>query len=103
MIALTRGEVQETLGKMLRMSEFKGDGTKKLTVSEKRVDHNISFRRGIYFSRDMKIGKKICAVDLKVLRPTHGVCVSKFYDIIGKIITRDVLKVHALQVQDICH
>ena len=97
----TRDEVRETLSKMLRISKFKGDGIKKLTVSEKRAGHDISFRRGIYFSRDMKIGEKICNEDLKVLRPMHGVCASKFYDIIGKIITRDVLKGHALQVQDI--
>jgi N,N'-diacetyllegionaminate synthase len=103
LIALTRDEVQETLSKMLRISRFKGDGIKKLTVSEKRAGHDISFRRGIYFSRDMKIGEKICNEDLKVLRPMHGVCASKYYDIIGKTITRDVLNGHALQVQDISH
>lgn len=103
LIALTKDEVQETLRKMLRISKFKGDGIKKLTVSEKRAGHDISFRRGIYFSRDMKIGEKICNEDLKVLRPMHGVCASKYYDIIGKTITRDVLNGHALQVQDISH
>ena len=103
LIALTRDEVQETISKMLRISKLKGDGIKKLTESEKRAGHDISFRRGIYFSRDMKIGEKICNEDLEVLRPMHGVCASKFYDIIGKTITRDVLNGHALQLQDISH
>ena len=101
LIALTRDEVQGSLRKMSRISQFKGDGSKRLTESEKRAGHDISFRRGIYFSRDMKIGEKICSEDLRVLRPMHGICASEFDDMIGKTIVRDVSEGQALQQEDI--
>lgn len=101
LIALTRDEVQESLRKMSRISQFKGDGSKRLTDAERQAGHHISFRRGLYLSRDILVGEKICSGDLRVLRPMHGICASEFDDMIGKTIVRDVSEGHALQQEDI--
>ena len=90
MIALTSEEVKKSLSTMSRIALFTGSNEKKLSKSERKAKHHISFRRGIYLSRDMKKGEKICAQDLKYLRPMHGICASKYKDVIGKIIKRDI-------------
>lgn len=101
MIALTSDEVKASLSNMSRIALFKGVNEKKLTNSERETKHHISFRRSIYLSRDIKKGETICAEDIKFLRPMHGVCASKYDDVIGKTIMRDVLGGQALQDADI--
>tara|TARA_B100001287_G_C22685162_1_gene532905 strand:+ start:203 stop:1237 length:1035 start_codon:yes stop_codon:yes gene_type:complete len=101
LIALTRDEVKETLDKMRRIKILLGGHEKVLTKSEEEANHQISFRRGIYYSRDMKKGEIICPDDLEVLRPMHGVCASKFDEMIGKTIAREVLSGHPLLKEDI--
>ena len=86
---------------MSRISLFNGDDEKKITNSELEAEHHISFRRSIYVSRDFRAGEIIRSEDLKVLRPKHGLCASKFDKIIGKICLRDISAGHALQEKDI--
>ena len=75
MIALTSEEVKKSLSTMSRIA-FSPDPMKKLSKSEEKQT-SYFIRRGIYLSRDMKEGEKICAQDLKYLRPMHGICASK--------------------------
>ena len=101
LIALTKDEVQETLDRMQHMKLLLGEGKKVLTKSEEEAQHHISFRRSIYFSRDMKAGEKISLEDLDFLRPMHGMCASKFEDVIGKTILRDISSGNFFQEKDI--
>ena len=72
------------------MKLLRGEGKQVLTKSEEEAQHHVSFRRSIYVSRDMKAGEKISLEDLDFLRPMHGMCASKFEDVIGKTILRDI-------------
>ena len=101
MIALTSEEVKKSLSTISRISLFTGSDEKKLSKSEREAKHHISFRRGIYLSRDIKEGEKICAQDLKYLRPMHGICASKYEEVIGKIVNRDILAGQPLAISDI--
>ena len=101
MIALTSEEVKQSLSTMSRISLFTGSDEKKLSKSEREAEHHVSFRRGIYLKRDIKEGEKIAVQDLKYLRPVHGICASKYEDVIGKIIKRDISAGQPLTFKDI--
>lgn len=90
LIALTKDEVQETLDRMKQIKLLLGDGKKVLTKSEEEAEHHISFRRSIYASRSIKIGEVLTDDNLTVLRPFHGICASRFDDIVGCIASRDI-------------
>ena len=60
-----------------------------------RREHHISFRRSIYASRSIKAGELLTEDNLTVLRPFHGLCASRFDDILGCRAKRDI---HAHQV-----
>jgi N-acetylneuraminate synthase/N,N'-diacetyllegionaminate synthase len=95
LIALTKDEVQETLDRMRHIMLLLGNGQKVLTKSEEKAEHHISFRRSIYASRSIKAGEVLTEDNLTVLRPFHGICASRFDDILGCIARRGF---HAYEV-----
>jgi N,N'-diacetyllegionaminate synthase len=101
LIALTKEEVEETLNRMRHIKLLLGDGEKKLTKSEKKSEHHISFRRSIYASQNIKAGEKFTKDNLTVLRPYHGICASQFEDVLGCIAMRDFSAYQVLNKNDI--
>tara|TARA_B110000003_G_C16579460_1_gene507493 strand:- start:111 stop:1148 length:1038 start_codon:yes stop_codon:yes gene_type:complete len=101
LIALTKDEVQETLDRMQHMKLLLGEGKKVLTKSEEEAEHHISFRRSIYASSSIKIGEVLTKDNLTVLRPFHGICASRFDDILGCIATRDIDTYEVLNENDL--
>ena len=101
LIALTKDEVQETLSRMSRISSFMGEGQKVLTKFESEEGHHITFRRSIYASSSIKAGETLTEDNLTVLRPFHGICASRFYDILGRIVKRDLSCHEVLQDEDL--
>ena len=101
LIALTCHEVQDTLTKMRRLVSFLGSREKKLTKSEEDAEHHISFRRGVYVSRHMQPGEEIRTEDLACLRPMHGICASRFDQLIGKRVITEIEAGHAIKETDI--
>ena len=99
-VSLTQDEVQKTLDKMQKIVTLKGDGEKILTNSESDAEHHITFRRGIYIKRDVSVGEILTAEDLTVLRPFHGVCASRFDEILGRKVTQELTVNHALKEED---
>ena len=95
LIALTKDEVQEALDRMRHIKLLLGQGDKVLTKSEEEAEHHISFRRSIYASRSIKAGEVLTEDNLTVLRPFHGICSSRFDDVLGCIAKQDF---HAHQV-----
>jgi N-acetylneuraminate synthase/N,N'-diacetyllegionaminate synthase len=100
-VSLTKDEVQGVLEKMKKIVILKGKDEKFLTNSEKIDRHHITFRRGIYVNRDIKVGEIIEESDLDVLRPLHGICSSRFYDVLGCQAVRSIKARHALHEEDI--
>ena len=60
-----------------------------------RREHHISFRRSIYARRSIKAGEVLTEDNLTVLRPFHGICASRFDDVLGCIAKQDF---HAYEV-----
>ena len=95
LIALTKDEVQESLDRMRHIKLLLGQGDKVLTKSEEVAEHHISFRRSIYARRSIKAGEVLTEDNLTVLRPFHGICASRFDDVLGCIAKQDF---HAYEV-----
>ena len=84
LISLTRDEVIDVLKKIERIVTLCGNGDKRLMDSEAQAEHHISFRRSVYAARDISVGEQLSLENLTVLRPAHGVCASRFDDVMGK-------------------
>ena len=101
LIALTKDEVQEALDRMRHIKLLLGQGDKVLTKSEEEAEHHISFRRSIYASRSIKAGELLTEDNLTVLRPFHGICASRFDDVLGCMAKQDFHAHEVLNENDI--
>ena len=98
-VSLTREEVQETLIRMNRIVALKGGFEKKLTDSERKEKHHITFRRSLYAVSDIKKGELLTEEKLTALRPHHGICASRFDEVIGLKIKKGLKTGEVLQEQ----
>jgi N-acetylneuraminate synthase/N,N'-diacetyllegionaminate synthase len=101
LIALTKDEIQEALDRMRHIKLLLGQGDKVLTKSEEEAEHHISFRRSIYASRSIKAGELLTEDNLTVLRPCHGICASRFDDVLGCMAKQDFHAHEVLNENDI--
>ena len=84
LISLTKNEVQELCLKLKRINKMIGNSKKIPLKSEIRSGHTKSFRRAIYFKREIKKGTIISQNDLIYLRPNIGLDARKIKTILGK-------------------
>jgi N,N'-diacetyllegionaminate synthase len=89
-VSLTRDEVWELSKKIKQIKALQGSFDKK--ALEVEGDHVTTFRRALYFNRDMQKGEKITAEDIVALRPNHGMDAREYHDILGKVLEQDVKK-----------
>jgi len=95
---------QELSNLILRIKQIKtlqGDGCKEPTPSEIKSGHVESFRRAMYFKRDMKAGEIIHPDDLIALRPNRGVDARNYKDLIDKALVADVKAFMAIDLKDV--
>jgi N-acetylneuraminate synthase/N,N'-diacetyllegionaminate synthase len=83
-ISLNLKETKSLIKDLCRIKFFMGSKEKKPTINEIQSGHHISFRRGVYVNKNLKIGHIIKLSDLVFLRPNHGVDVRDFEKLIGK-------------------
>ena len=89
-VSLTCSEVQGLISKIGDIRSLQGDPEK--VPLEVEGDHVITFRRALYFNRDMKKGDIITADDIVALRPNHGLDAREYHNTLGAILTSDVKK-----------
>ena len=83
-ISLTKDEVQSLSLKLKRIKSILGNNNKTTLKSEIRSGHSKSFRRGIFFNKDIKKGTIIKSTDLTCLRPNQGLDARNINKILGK-------------------
>lgn len=88
-ISLTLKETKNLIKKIKKINIIRGSFTKKPTKNEIASKNIQTFRRGIYFNRDLKKGSIIKKKNLVCLRPNAGVDARDFRKIIGKKISSD--------------
>lgn len=86
-VSLTKDEVLELIQKIRQIKVLQGSFDKKPLEIE--WEHVISFRRALFFNRDMKKGEVITAEDIVALRPNHGLDAREYHKIIGTTVKHD--------------
>ena len=100
-ISFTKEEVILLIKKIKMIKDLMGDGVKKPLKSEIESGHVESFRRGLYFARDMNNEEIITENDLVALRPNHGIGATEFHGVIGKIVRKNCKKFDIIRREDV--
>lgn len=88
-VSLTKSEIHDLITEMKLINALKGNEEKNPLKIERDNGHDLSFRRAVYPSRDIKKGEILTHQNLTVLRPLSGIDSRSYYDIIGKEVLRD--------------
>ena len=91
-VSLTKDEIIEFRKYIKKVKILKGSYIKKPTKSEIENNHLKSFRRAVYFNKDLSKGHIIKQSDLITLRPVKGVKANNFYKLIGLKLNQSVKK-----------
>ena len=83
-VSLTKDEVIKLTTNLKRTKELLGNSKKKATMSEIKSGHLKSFRRAIYFNKNIYRGQIITEDDITCLRPNVGLDARKINLILGK-------------------
>ena len=89
-ISLTPQETKLLIDKIKKINLLLGKEKKTPTKSEIRSNNIKTFRRAVYFNKDMKKGSVIKERDLTYLRPNHGVDARDYKKIIGRKILKNI-------------
>ena len=83
-VSLEISDVKKLIINCKKLISMIGNKPKVPTQIEIDNGHRISFRRGIFPSRDIKVGEEITNKNIHCLRPNKGICSSNFDLLIGK-------------------
>ncbi len=100
-VSLTPGEVKALIEEVKLIRVYKGDTLKKPLPIELDNQHEVSFRRAVYPSRDIKAGEVLSEENLTVLRPNHGIDARYFQQVLGKTPRVDLKKHQKLDWNDL--
>lgn len=67
---------------------------------KKSEEKNVIFRRSLYVVKDIKKGERLTPVNIRRIRPGHGLEPKRYPEILGKSATRDLPRGTALQNSD---
>ena len=91
-VSLTKDELIKFIKYTKDIKILKGSSNKKPTESEINNNHIYSFRRAVYFKRNLSKGHLIKEKDLITRRPAKGLGAKNFYKIIGLRLKKSVKK-----------
>tara|TARA_B100001057_G_scaffold440489_1_gene474428 strand:- start:836 stop:1849 length:1014 start_codon:yes stop_codon:yes gene_type:complete len=89
-ISLTPEETQTLIKKIKRINLILGKKEKLPTRSELKSNNIKTFRRAVYFKKDMKKGSIIRENDIVCLRPNKGIDARNYKKLIGKKIKKNM-------------
>jgi|ETN02SMinimDraft_4_1059925.scaffolds.fasta_scaffold31242_2 N-acetylneuraminate synthase/N,N'-diacetyllegionaminate synthase len=95
-VSFTKEEVVQLIEKIKLINSLKGNGKKIPLNSEITSGHIKSFRRGLYFARDMKKGEIITENDIVTLRPNNGIDARDYSKVIGQLLKKNTKKLKKL-------
>lgn len=102
-VSLTPNEVTELIDEMKLIQALQGSSEKKPLSIEINNGHDISFRRAVYPSRDIKAGETFTTENLTVLRPNHGIDAREYESLLGKKASTDLLRHQKLEKDSIAN
>ena len=73
-VSITKNDLKKLMTKLEVIKTIKGSFDKKITLNEKKNNHDSSFRRSIYAKKKIGIGEKITEQNIVTLRPKLNNC-----------------------------
>jgi N,N'-diacetyllegionaminate synthase len=89
-VSLTPSEIKSLIDEISLIQSLQGSPEKQPVKIELDHGHEVSFRRAVYPSRDIKAGEMLTEENLTVLRPNHGIDAREFEKLLGKKVNADV-------------
>ncbi|MCZ4319935.1 N-acetylneuraminate synthase family protein [Aequorivita viscosa] len=83
-VSLTKTDVHDLISEIKLINILRGNEVKSPCEIEIENHHDITFRRAVYPSINIKAGEKINHNNLTTLRPNHGIDARLYDDLIGK-------------------
>ena len=83
-VSLTPDDLRRLIKDLRDLDQLLGDGEKRPLESEIEAGHVESFRRAVYFSRDVAAGHVIKMDDLVLLRPSNGLDPRLLSTVVGR-------------------
>jgi N-acetylneuraminate synthase/N,N'-diacetyllegionaminate synthase len=100
LVSFTREEILILKEKIRLIKKLQGSYEKNLTLSELSNNHEKSFKRGLYYSRNLVKGTVLKEDDVTSLRPLNSMPDYKFEVILGKKLVKNVEKLSSIQTND---
>jgi N,N'-diacetyllegionaminate synthase len=91
-VSLTPSEIKELIDEINLIYTLQGNALKQPVLIELENKHDVTFRRAVYPSRDIRAGEVFTEENLTVLRPNHGIDARQFELLLGKKATVDLFK-----------
>ena len=89
-VSLDNNDISILINRIKRLNKLLGSHIKSPTKSEISNKHVKSFRRAVYFKKNMTKGQIVTKNDLISLRPNQGIDAREFHNLIGKKLRVDV-------------
>jgi N-acetylneuraminate synthase/N,N'-diacetyllegionaminate synthase len=100
-LSLTADELRELREYADRIPVLRGAAEKEVKEQERENRH--TFRRAVYPARDLPSGHTLGEDDLVVLRPNDGIDAARYFELVGRRLTRDVVALEPLAEADLDH
>ncbi len=97
-VSATKEEIQVLIKKIKKIKLIQGSFDKQPAKSEIDSGHTNSFRRGIFAKRDLSVGDIVKEEDLVTLRPLVSLGANKFYDVVGKEVTKKIEYLESIDI-----
>jgi N,N'-diacetyllegionaminate synthase len=99
-VSLTPSEINELVDEIKLIYALQGNALKQPVPIELENKHDVTFRRAVYPSRDIKAGEVFTEQNLTVLRPNHGIDARDYEKLIGKRVKNNLVKHQKLDWSD---
>jgi len=89
-VSLMPEEVKALIQEIKLIQNLQGEALKRPTQIELENGHELSFRRAVYPTADLKAGTVLKEENLTVLRPNHGIDARDYDKVLGRTLKVDV-------------
>lgn len=100
-VSLTPAEVKNLIKEIQLINEYKGNRIKKPLPIEIENQHDVTFRRAVYPSKNIKKGERLSKDNLTTLRPAHGIDARDYEQCLSKIAKTDLVMHQKIEWEDL--
>ena len=99
-VSFDGADLRSLVKKIHQINILTGEGKKEPTKSEIDSGHIYSFRRALYYAKDLCAGATVSEQDLVALRPAHGLSAQAASEVIGRKLKIGVKSLDRISIND---